>query len=304
LAKSKFLSLKNVFLINVNFLWGQQGSPVAEPIQPQRNLRKNQPCRISTQCSQRPALKKGEGVMNYRGMMCFCLVVSLIFILLTGGSAIAKDAKDIGIIVVDVQGDFTQYMNGSLAVEGTDAAYVKAVEETTKKFKAGGYPIYATQDWHPADHSSFFTNHAGKKPFDLIQLHGKDQVLWPPHCIQNTSGADILLDSALFTAVVQKGMDTNYDSYSGFQDDGGKKTGMDDTLKKHGITKVVVYGIATDYCVHATAVDAADAGYKVIMINSLSRGVAPDTSRKALDNLTARGILVLEDIDMEKITAF
>lgn len=242
--------------------------------------------------------------MKYRGLMGLCLAMSLIFILLTGGLVMAKNANDIGIIVVDVQGDFTQYMNGSLAVAGTDEAYVKAVEETTKNLKADGYPIYATQDWHPADHASFFTNHADKKAFDLIKLHGKDQVLWPPHCIQNTPGADILLDSALFTAVVQKGMDTNYDSYSGFQDDGGKKTGMDDTLKKDGITKVVVYGIATDYCVHATAVDAADAGYKVIMINSLSRGVAPDTSRKALDNLTARGILVLENMDMEKIMAF
>ncbi|MBN2032587.1 MAG: bifunctional nicotinamidase/pyrazinamidase [Deltaproteobacteria bacterium] len=215
-----------------------------------------------------------------------------------------KDVGGIGVIVVDVQGDFTHYKNGSLAVVGTDAAYVKMVDETTKKLKAANYPIYATQDWHPADHASFFTNHQGKKPYDMIKLHGKDQVLWPPHCVQNTAGAEILLDRAIFTAVVQKGTDTKYDSYSGFQDDGGKKTVMDETLKKDGITKLIVYGIATDYCVHATAVDGAAAGYKVIMINSLSRGVAPDTSKKAIEDMEAKGVLVLEDLDMEKVLAF
>lgn len=240
--------------------------------------------------------------MKHRGLV---LAVGSLFLMMTlGGTAVAKEAKTIGVIVVDVQGDFTQHKKGSLAVEGTDAAYVKAVEETTKKLKAAGYPVYATQDWHPADHASFFTNHAGKKPFDMIKLHGKDQVLWPPHCVQNTPGAEILLDKALFAAVVRKGMDTNYDSYSGFQDDGGKKTKMDETLKKAGIKKLVVYGIATDYCVHATAVDGAAAGYKVIMINSLSRGVAPDTSKKALEDMKAKGILVLDALDMEKIKKF
>jgi len=240
--------------------------------------------------------------MKHRGLIM--LVGSLFLMMLMGGVAMAKDASGIGVIVVDVQGDFTKLKNGSLAVEGTDAAYVKMVDETTKKLKAAGYPIYATQDWHPANHASFFTNHQGKKPFDVIKLHGKDQVLWPPHCIQNTAGAEILLDKALFKAVVQKGMDTDYDSYSGFQDDGGKKTRMDETLKKDGIKKLVVYGIATDYCVHATAVDGAAAGYKVIMINSLSRGVAPDTSKKAVEDMKAKGILVLDELDMEKVKKF
>jgi nicotinamidase/pyrazinamidase len=216
----------------------------------------------------------------------------------------AKATGGIGIIVVDVQGDFTKFEHGSLAVEGSDAAYVKMVEETTRQLQAAGYPVYATQDWHPADHASFFTNHKGKKPFDVMRLHGKDQVLWPPHCVQNTAGANILLDKTLFKAVIQKGMDANYDSYSGFQDDGGKKTRLDEILRKDGIKKLVVYGIATDYCVHATAVDGAAAGYKVIMINGLSRGVAPDTSEKAVEDMKAKGILVLDEPDMAKIKEF
>lgn len=229
------------------------------------------------------------------------IIGALFFALVFGGTAMAKETAKIGVIVVDVQGDFTKFKNGSLAVEGTDEAYVKTVEENTKKLKTAGYPIFATQDWHPANHASFFTNHKGKKAFEVIKLHGKDQVLWPPHCVQKTPGAEILLDSKLFKAVVKKGMDPQYDSYSGFQDDGGKKTEMDKILKKDKINKVVVYGIATDYCVRATAIDAAAAGYKVIMIKNLSRGVAPDTSQKAIDEMKAKGIVVLDDLDLEKI---
>jgi len=227
-----------------------------------------------------------------------CLVF---FTLVFAGMAMAAEATKIGVIVVDVQGDFTKLKNGSLAVEGTDEAYIKAVEENTKKLKEAGYPIYATQDWHPKNHVSFFTNHKGKKAFDVIKLQGKDQVLWPPHCVQNTPGAEILLDKKLFKAVVRKGMDPRYDSYSGFQDDGGKKTEMDKLLKKDKINKVVVYGIATDFCVRMTALDAAAAGYNVIMIKNLSRGVAPDTSQRAIEEMKAKGIVVLEGLDLEKI---
>ena len=212
-----------------------------------------------------------------------------------------KDPTGIGVIVVDVQGDFAKIKNGSLAVEGTDEAYVKTVEENTKKLKEAGFPIYATQDWHPANHVSFFINHQGKKAFDVIKLHGKNQVLWPPHCMQNTPGAEILLNKKLFKAVVKKGMDPDYDSYSGFQDDGGEKTDMDKLLKKNSIKKVIVYGIATDYCVRATALDGVAAGYQVVLIKNLCRGVAPDTSQKAIEEMKAKGIVVLDDLDWEKI---
>lgn len=228
-------------------------------------------------------------------------VWTVCFILGLGGAAMAKEGVKIGVIVVDVQGDFTKFKSGSLAVEGTDEAYIKAVEESTKKLKAAGFPIYATQDWHPKNHASFFTNHPGKKAFEVIKLNNRDQVLWPPHCVQNTPGAEILLDKKLFKAIVKKGMDPQYDSYSGFQDDGGKKTEMDKILKKDKIKKVVVYGIATDYCVRATALDAVAAGYQVIMIKNLSRGVAPDTSQKAIDEMKAKGIVILDDLDLEKI---
>lgn len=213
-----------------------------------------------------------------------------------------KEEK-IGVIVVDVQGDFTKCKSGSLALEGTDETYLRAVDENTKKLSAAGIPIYATQDWHPPNHASFFTNHEGKKAFDVIQLHGKDQVLWPPHCVQNTPGAEILLDNKLFKAVVRKGMDPQYDSYSGFQDDGGKKTNMETLLKQDKIKEVVIYGIATDYCVKATSLDAIAAGYKVVVIKNLCRGITPDTSQKAIDELRTKGAVILDDLDLQKIKA-
>jgi nicotinamidase/pyrazinamidase len=95
------------------------------------------------------------------------------FTLVFGGTAMAAEATKIGVVVVDVQADFTKLKNGSLAVDGTDEAYIKAVEESTKKLKEAGFPIYATQDWHPKNHASFFTNHKGKKAFDVIKLHGR-----------------------------------------------------------------------------------------------------------------------------------
>jgi nicotinamidase/pyrazinamidase len=228
-------------------------------------------------------------------------VTALSLAFLFGGIAMAAENEGIGVIVVDVQGDFTQFKKGSLAVEGTDEAYVKKVEENTMKLKEASFPVFATQDWHPTRHTSFYTNHKGKKPFDVIKLGRKDQVLWPPHCVQNSRGADILLEKKLFQGVVKKGTDPRYDSYSGFKDDGGKKTDLGRILKQHKIKRVVVYGIATDYCVRATALDAAALKYKVLLIKNLCRGVAQDTSRKALDEMKAKGVVVLEDINLKKI---
>ncbi len=205
--------------------------------------------------------------------------------------------KKIGVIVVDMEGDFTTWKNGSLAVEGTDQAFVAKVQKATETLKEKGYPIFATQDWHPADHVSFCSNHAGKEPYETIQVEGRTQVLWPPHCVQDTENAKVLLDNDLFVAIVQKGKDKRYDSYSGFQDDGGAKTELNRILKENGIKELLVYGIATDYCVKATAIDAADAGYKVTVVEGLSKGVAPDTTAAALDEMKAKGIILVKELE-------
>jgi nicotinamidase/pyrazinamidase len=212
------------------------------------------------------------------------------------GAPQASAGGDIGVIVVDVQGDFTTAKKGSLAVPDTDDVFIAKMRKATEALKNKGLPIFATQDWHPKDHVSFYTNHEGKKPFETIQVSGKPQVLWPPHCIQGTENADILLDKNLFSAVVQKGVDKRFDCYSGFMDDGGTKTQLDEILKKNNIKEVIVYGIATDYCVKATAVDAANSGYKVTVIEDLCKGVAPDTTQKALEEMKAKGVTIKTEL--------
>jgi len=229
------------------------------------------------------------------------IVVMLVYCLFPVSLTFAQ--VKIAVIVVDVQGDFTTAQKGTLAVPDTDEKFLKKVSDATVKLKKQGIVIYGTQDWHPADHISFATNHPGKKPFEAVQIDGRTQVLWPPHCVQNTEGAKVIVNNNLFQAIVKKGQNSKFDSYSGFQDDGGAKTEMDNILKAAGVKKLIIYGIATDYCVKATAIDAATNGYKVVVIEGLSKGVAPDTTAKALEEMKAKGILILKDIDMAKIKA-
>lgn len=218
-------------------------------------------------------------------------------VFLVGSGYVSLAGEKVGVIVVDMQGDFTTWKNGSLAVAGSDKAFVEKVENATKQLAAKGLLIFGTQDWHPANHVSFFTNHSGKKPFEVIKINGRTQVLWPPHCVQGTQNARVLVDNNLFLAIVKKGKNPKYDSYSGFQDDGGDKTEMDQVLKRNGVQEVIVYGIATDYCVKATAVDAANAGYKVVVVEGLCRGVAPKTSDDALKEMKEKGITVVKELN-------
>jgi nicotinamidase/pyrazinamidase len=210
----------------------------------------------------------------------------------------AFSTDNTGVIVVDVQADFTEHKSGSLAVPGTDAQYVSDVETAIRRCLDQGYFIYFTQDWHPAHHVSFFTNNPGAEPLQIIEIEGRPQVMWPPHCVQGTDGAEILISAEGPIRRVRKGMDPKFDSYSGFADDGGDQTELEDLLRKDGIEKLLIFGLATDYCVKATAIDAAAAGFKVTVIESLSKGVAPDTTAKALAEMKAKGIIIKPDLEM------
>jgi len=206
------------------------------------------------------------------------------------------------VVVVDLQKDFTKAYNGSLAVNGTDEAYLKVAAETTKKLKELGLPVYATQDWHPADHVSFASSHMGKNPLETIDLEdGRTQILWPDHCVQGSDGAMLLLDEKLLDGVVRKGANPSYDSYSGFKDDGGAITVLDKTLKSSGIKNLIVYGIATDFCVKFTVLDGIDAGYNVIVIRDLTPEIAPDTAAAAWTDMEKKGAAIWPNIDMSKV---
>lgn len=162
------------------------------------------------------------------------------------------------LIIVDVQNDFLE--GGSLAVSNANEV-ISIINSVQKEFDL----VIATQDWHPANHQSFASEHQGKKEFNVIQLAGLPQVLWPSHCVQGTFGAEFHqdLNTNLIEAIFRKGMDIEIDSYSGFYDNGKRKsTGMAGFLKDRDVKEVTVCGIAADYCVNYTANDAIDLGFK------------------------------------------
>jgi nicotinamidase/pyrazinamidase len=208
------------------------------------------------------------------------------------------DAGNSAVIVVDVQADFTEDRSGSLMVPGTDRHYLEAVADVTQALSDLGFPIFFTQDWHPPNHISFYTNHPGAEPFQTIEIDDRSQILWPPHCVQHTPGAEILVPVHSGDRIVQKGTDPRFDSYSGFTDDGGRPTGLNDLLSNRGITQIIIYGLATDFCVKATAIDALENGYAVCLLPDLCRGVAPDTTKAAMGELRRRGTAIsrFEDI--------
>ena len=210
------------------------------------------------------------------------------------GDAHARAGKCV--LATDVQGDFTELRSGSLAVPGTDALYLDAVKDAVQSLLQEGFPVYATQDWHPANHVSFYTNHPGMKPFDVLDLSGRSQIMWPPHCVQETPGAEILIPETWIKKIVRKGMDPDYDSYSGFADDGGRETELDEVLRKEHIRELIVFGLTTDYCVKFTVMDALNLGYAVEVRLDLCRGVTPDTTEAAIREMKENGAVVLDGV--------
>ncbi|MCP4673683.1 MAG: isochorismatase family protein, partial [Desulfobacula sp.] len=116
--------------------------------------------------------------------------------------------------------------------------------------------------------------------------------------------ADILVKTDMFTSIIKKGRNSKFDSYSGFQDDGGTKTDLKEILDGRSIKKIVIFGLATDYCVKFTALDGIKAGFKVVVIENLSRGVAPDSTEQAIKEMKEKGVLIIPEIDLKKITQF
>lgn len=175
------------------------------------------------------------------------------------------------LIIVDIQHDFLP--GGALAVPDGDSI-IQTINRIQKDYDL----VVATQDWHPANHQSFASQHPDKSPFDVIDLAGLTQTLWPDHCIQDTRGADLVdsLETAKIEAIFRKGMDTNIDSYSGFFDNGKRKaTGLADYLRGRGVTTVMVCGLAADYCVHYTAKDALQIGFKAGILDFATKAIDP-----------------------------
>jgi nicotinamidase/pyrazinamidase len=176
-----------------------------------------------------------------------------------------KDA----LIVTDIQKCFLP--GGSLAVAKGDEI-VPLVNDMAKRFQI----VILTQDWHTPGHISFASSHPGKKPFETVRLHYGTQILWPDHCVQGTEGAELAPGLSIPHAqlVIRKGHNARVDSYSAFiEADGKTKTGLDGYLRSRGVTTVYLCGLATDFCVAWTALDARKLGFNAAVIEDLCRGI-------------------------------
>lgn len=196
------------------------------------------------------------------------------------------------LLVIDIQNDFCP--GGALAVpKGNEV--VEVANTFIKLFFKSNMPVIATQDWHPAGHGSFASAH-NAAPFTMGKLSDMDQVMWPDHCVQDTVGAEFHPDLLDIPTVVCKGMDPTVDSYSGFFDNGGKNdTGLNAILKEDGVTQLMILGLATDYCVKATALDAAKLGYFTVVVEDGCRAVnyPEGTEKAAIEEMRRAGVLVM-----------
>ena len=194
------------------------------------------------------------------------------------------------LIVIDVQNDFCP--GGALAVAGGDEI-VPGINALMAEFEA----VLLTQDWHPADHSSFASAHEGLAPFGTVEMPYGTQVLWPDHCIQGSAGAGFHegLDTNPADMIVRKGHNPAIDSYSAFfENDHETPTGLHGYLQTRGIDTLTMVGLATDFCVNFSAVDAAKLGYAVTVRSDLCRAIDLDGSlAAAMDGMAAAGVTVV-----------
>lgn len=194
------------------------------------------------------------------------------------------------LLLVDIQNDFCA--GGALAVPEGDST-VEVANAMMEWCRARAVSVAASQDWHPADHGSFASQH-GAAPYSQGMLDGLAQTFWPDHCVQHSAGAQLhpLLHAEAIDAVFPKGESVNIDSYSAFFDNGHRQqTALHDWLQARGVSALIVLGLATDYCVKFTVLDALKLGYRVSVITDGCRGVniAPQDSANAFMTMAAEG---------------
>lgn len=203
------------------------------------------------------------------------------------------------LLLIDLQNDFMP--GGAMAVPDGDAV-IPLVNRWHRDYPV----VVATRDWHPADHVSFAANHDDAGIFDTVTVDGLEQILWPVHCVQGTSGAAFHpdLETEALTAEIRKGVDADIDCYSGFFSNGRRRsTGLAEWLRDHDVDALDLAGVATDYCVAATARDAADLGFDTRVLLPGCRGVdlrSGDVDRQ-LEDLAAAGVRLERSLDAHRI---
>ena len=200
------------------------------------------------------------------------------------------------LLLIDIQNDFMP--TGSLAVPNGDKI-VAPVNAVQPHFDL----VIASQDWHPASHVSFANNHLGKKEFEIIQLEGLEQTLWPAHCVQNTAGAEFhpQLHTQKVETIFRKGTNPALDSYSAFYDNAHQKsTGLAGYLKEKGITKLFFTGLAADICVYFSIKDALAEGFQCTVFEDAVRALDENTSQQQQEELKEQGVTYCHTADFLK----
>lgn len=213
-----------------------------------------------------------------------------------GEAAPAEQLDGPALLVVDVQPDFLP--GGALAVPDGDAI-LAPIGRLLARFPFA--VTVATQDWHPPGHVSFASAHPGRQPFEVVEVHGKPQTLWPDHCVQGTPGAALYagLPWERISAVIRKGTQADVDSYSGFRNNwdacGGRPlTGLAGYLRERGVVELLICGLARDFCVKWSAEDAAAAGFRTTVLWDLTRPVIASSDARVRADLEAAGVRIAE----------
>ena len=194
------------------------------------------------------------------------------------------------LIIIDVQNDFIP--GGALAVPNGDEI-IELINQLQEKFDL----VVATQDWHPENHASFAVNQPDGKEFDIIELNGEDQVLWPVHCVQNSTGAELHPDlkTDRIENIIQKGTNPKIDSYSGFYDNAHlKSTGLSEYLKEKGADQLYFCGLAGDFCVFYSVIDALEEGFTAYLIEDATRSLDGSEFVKAKNIIEEKGGKIIE----------
>ena len=194
------------------------------------------------------------------------------------------------LILVDIQNDFLP--GGALAVPGGDEI-IPVVNRIQERFRL----VVATQDWHPAGHTSFASSHPGKKVFDTVTIDGIEQILWPDHCVQGSRGAEFsrAFNTNQVEAIVRKGTDLGVDSYSTFYDNARRKsTGLAGYLKWKSVDRVFLAGLAADFCVYYSIKDALELGFQAVLIKDGTRAISEEGFHAAEKDILAKGGIVIK----------
>ncbi|MDR5591474.1 bifunctional nicotinamidase/pyrazinamidase [Christiangramia sp. SM2212] len=199
------------------------------------------------------------------------------------------------LIIIDVQNDFMP--GGALAVSDGDKI-VPLLNDIQQKFDL----VIATQDWHPEKHASFATSHKNGNEFEVIDLNGIQQVLWPEHCIQNSYGAKFHsdLETSGIETIFRKGTDISIDSYSGFYDNAHlKSTGLTGYLREKGAKELYFVGLAAEYCVKFSILDALEEGFSATLIENGTRALSEDAFKNAKTDIVNKGGKIIDSSELD-----